>query len=140
MFLDGKKSPDVIFLHFDAVDYAGRSTGFSLGNPEQVEAIEKMDNYLIDVLEALEDRKRRFSEEDWLVISGTDHAGRDTGHGGGKDDPARRNIFIIAIQDKLTGTLVEGGNIMDVRQLFSVFLKIKLDQDKQLDGVSLLDY
>jgi predicted AlkP superfamily pyrophosphatase or phosphodiesterase len=136
-FLERRNAPDVIFLHFDAVDHAGHSTGFSPNNPDYIAAIEKIDGYVGQILQALNDRKSRMPNEDWLLISSTDHGGRDTGHGGGKEDPERRNVFIIAQNDHWAPKQIFGGNVMDVTATILDFLGIQLEQNR-IEGVSLL--
>lgn len=137
-YLDGRKSPDVIFLHFDAVDHAGHNTGFSPNNQDYLEAIERIDTYVGEVIAALDNRKKRKPEENWLVLSSTDHGGQGTGHGGGKDDPERRNIFIIAQNDAFVPQQLTGGNVMDVAVTALDFLGTNLTRNKPFDGVSLL--
>ncbi len=71
--------PDIIFLHFDDVDHAGHSSGFSSTNPEYLDAIELMDDHVANIMDALENRPD-YNNEEWLIILCTDHGGLNTGH------------------------------------------------------------
>ncbi|MGC4016290.1 MAG: alkaline phosphatase [Luteolibacter sp.] len=87
-----KDNPDVLFLHFDQVDGAGHSTGFSTDNPKYMAAITSVDGLVDDVLKSI--RKRpQYAKESWLVILTTDHGGRGTSHGG--QSPEERTIPMI---------------------------------------------
>lgn len=91
--------PDVIFLHFDDVDGAGHSFGYSPDVPEYLDAIEITDTHIGTVLDALMQRLPYTSRatgpaEDWLILVSTDHGGIGTGHGG--NSPEELTIFLIA--------------------------------------------
>ena len=81
-----QQDPDVLFLHFDEVDGAGHAKGFHPTVPEYMLAIEQTDEYVGKVLEALTARPN-YKDEDWLILSSTDHGGKGTGHGGGANVP-----------------------------------------------------
>ncbi|GGK45985.1 MULTISPECIES: alkaline phosphatase family protein [Flavobacteriaceae] len=87
-----------MFIHFDDVDHAGHSTGFSLNNDNYINAIEKVDQSIGNVISALKNREN-YDKEDWLVIVGTDHGGIANNHGGTTDE--ERTIFIIASGDNI---------------------------------------
>ncbi|GAA5495775.1 hypothetical protein Rhal01_01954 [Rubritalea halochordaticola] len=88
----GSSDPDVMFLHFDEVDYAGHGYGYSTSVPEYLSAIEGVDGYIGTVLTALQNRPQ-YAQEDWLVIVSTDHGGTGTGHGG--QTSGERTIFML---------------------------------------------
>ena len=83
----------MLFLHFDAIDYAGHATGFSPTNPAYLDAVATVDGGIGRVLDAM-DRRVRLGGEEWLVLVTTDHSGRDTVHGG--QSMEERTIFVIA--------------------------------------------
>ncbi|MFB6454412.1 LamG-like jellyroll fold domain-containing protein [Chitinophaga sp. Hz27] len=85
-------NPDVLFMHFDDVDEAGHSYGFSPTVPQYVSAIEEVDGYIHEILTALKSRSS-YASEDWLVAVSTDHGGNMAGHGGSSLE--ERNIFAI---------------------------------------------
>lgn len=86
-------NPDVMFLHFDQVDGAGHSFGFSPDQPEYIIAIEQVDSLLENILQAVENRPD-YDNEDWLIIVTTDHGGEGFSHGGVTIE--HQNIFMIA--------------------------------------------
>ncbi|MCO5241878.1 MAG: alkaline phosphatase family protein [Chitinophagaceae bacterium] len=84
--------PDILFVHFDDVDAAGHSYGYTLEDPRYMGAISKTDAYVGEILSALRLRKD-FEKEDWLIVVSTDHGGRGTSHGG--DSYTEKNIFAV---------------------------------------------
>ncbi|MBJ6368063.1 alkaline phosphatase family protein [Snuella sedimenti] len=87
-----------LFVHFDDVDHAGHSTGFSPTNPNYLNAIETVDNAIGSVISALKTRSN-YSKEDWLILVSTDHGGIGTSHGGNSEE--ERTIFVIASGDAI---------------------------------------
>lgn len=75
---------DVAFIYFGAVDETGHKDGFHPSVPSYVSIIEKTDERIGRLLKAIEQRPHRI-DEDWLVLVGTDHGGRGTGHGGNRN-------------------------------------------------------
>ena len=96
--------PDAVFLHFDDVDGAGHSSGFSPEVPAYIAAIEATDAYLGTVLDALENRPT-YAEEDWLILVTTDHGGIGFGHGGNTIE--EKDIFVIASGNSVPTALIE---------------------------------
>ncbi len=74
-------NPHAMFLHFDDVDVAGHGNGFNAGAAAYMNAIEAVDEQVGEVMTALTNRPN-FTEENWLIISSTDHGGIGYGHGG----------------------------------------------------------
>ncbi|MCP3980722.1 MAG: hypothetical protein GY716_15580 [bacterium] len=85
--------PDLLFLHFDDVDHAGHSSGFSPSNPAYLSAIETVDASIGKIVTAIESRPG-FPSEDWLIVITTDHGGNGTSHGGQSDQ--ERTVWLIA--------------------------------------------
>ena len=77
----GDGNPHAMFLHFDDVDLAGHSYGFNPSVPAYIDAIETVDGHVAEVLSALTNRPN-YAEENWLIITSTDHGGIGYGHGG----------------------------------------------------------
>lgn len=90
------RDPDALFIHFDDVDHAGHANGFAPDIPEYMEAIEKVDAGIGEIMSTLEARPNR-AEENWLIIVTTDHGGIGTSHGGNTFE--EENIFYIASGD-----------------------------------------
>ncbi|MCW1914082.1 alkaline phosphatase family protein [Luteolibacter sp. GHJ8] len=87
--------PDVLFLHFDQVDGAGHSYGFSTTVPNYLNAIETVDGLIGEVKAAIAARPERASEQ-WLIVLTTDHGGTAGGSHGGQSDGERTIPFIVS--------------------------------------------
>ncbi|MFD0892876.1 alkaline phosphatase family protein [Luteolibacter ambystomatis] len=74
-------NPDVMFLHFDQVDGAGHSLGFSPTVPGYMTAIQNVDTLVGNVLGAIAARPN-YASEQWMVIITADHGGNGVSHGG----------------------------------------------------------
>lgn len=87
-----------LFLHFDAPDHAGHSSGFSPSNSHYIDAIEEVDNAIGSVVAAMKNRKN-YNNEDWIIIVTTDHGGIGTTHGGNSEE--ERIVFMIVSGDNV---------------------------------------
>lgn len=85
-------NPDILFLHFDDVDAAGHTYGYDPEEPRYMNAINKTDGYVGEILTALQSRKN-ITKENWLIVVSTDHGGKGTSHGGASK--TEKNIFAI---------------------------------------------
>lgn len=65
---------------FHRPDTNGHTYGFSNNIPSYVNSVRNADNYLHELLLAVQAREVEFNEE-WLVIATTDHGGSGKGHG-----------------------------------------------------------
>lgn len=102
---------DALFLHFDDVDHAGHSYGFSPDVDQYTAAIETVDAGIGEVLDALYARPT-YSEENWVVIVSTDHGGNGTSHGG--NSIQERNIFIIVSGDGIPYEEIVADSVLTV--------------------------
>ncbi len=84
---------DFIFLHYDEIDYAGHSQGFSPTVPGYISAIEEVDQNIGPVINAIEQRLN-YANEDWLILVTTDHGGFGFSHGGTSIE--EETVFVIA--------------------------------------------
>ena len=124
--------PDILFLHFDDVDGAGHSMGYSVEVPEYMEAIRQTGVEIGLVLDAMRARPS-YGEEDWLVLVTTDHGGTD-GHG--RDIPEHRTIFVIVSgESALRGTIEPAPGIVDCAATALAHLGVEPDPSWELDGV-----
>jgi hypothetical protein len=96
--------PHAIFLHFDDVDHAGHSHGFSPNVPQYISAIEIVDELVGEVLTALDSRPG-FIAENWLIIVTHDHGGVSYSHGGTSIE--HREVSFIASGVNVPTQLVE---------------------------------
>lgn len=91
----GTADPDLLFLHFDQVDGAGHSYGFSTGVANYMNAISTVDGLIGEVVTALNARPQR-TDEDWIIVLTTDHGGTSGGGHGGQSDGERTIPFIVS--------------------------------------------
>jgi len=83
---------DIIFLHFDELDAAGHTFGFSPNIEEYRETLTILDLY-VDSLISIIDSKRLAGEE-WMCFLISDHGGDGTGHGDYNNIKIRETVFI----------------------------------------------
>lgn len=127
-----ENDPDVLFLHFDDVDHAGHTFGFSPTNDRYLAAIAGVDGHIGVVLDAIAARPKR-DREDWLVVATTDHGGSETGHG--KDIPEHRTIFVLVSGAASTkGEIEPAPSIVDAPATALAHLGIAIDPVWRLDG------
>lgn len=139
--LQSTSKPDAIFLHFDDIDGAGHSFGYSPSVPQYLAAIETTDAHIGTVLDALAQRLEgsRGRTEDWLVLVSTDHGGLGTSHGG--TSLAERTTFLIASGGALpANSLIQPGpDVFDIPVSALAHLDIEPLAAWDLDGVSVLE-
>ena len=92
------QNPDAMFVYFGSVDEFGHGaiderSSFTPENALYLNAISHVDSHVGELARALRARKK-FAEEDWLVLITTDHGGRGNAHGG--DSDMERSIWLIA--------------------------------------------
>jgi predicted AlkP superfamily pyrophosphatase or phosphodiesterase len=127
--------PDVLFLHFDAPDYAGHRYGFSRYSPPYMAALRKTDARVGRVLEALEKRSGRAREE-WLILAVTDHGGTLRHHG--EDVPACRRVPLIMGGDAaVPGLELADAALVDVAPTIMAFLGVVPGKGWKLSGRAL---
>jgi len=98
LFASQEHDVTALFLHYDDVDHAGHAFGYSVEVPEYIAAIEAVDLEIGLLLDALKARENS-AHEDWLILIGTDHGGKNKGHG--EDIPACRTVFMLASADNM---------------------------------------
>jgi predicted AlkP superfamily pyrophosphatase or phosphodiesterase len=99
--------PEVLFIHFSAVDYIGHKYGWA--SAEQLAAIEQADGHVQRVLAAL---ARAGLTERTMVIVTSDHGGAGKTHGQA-DDPRSRYIpWIIAGAHVQSGDLTRDADLV----------------------------
>lgn len=125
---------DVIMLYLGQVDETGHAKGFHPRVPEYIAAIERVDGLIGQVREALTARES-FSQEDWLILVGTDHGGVGTGHGGGRQIPEIfRTFMIVSGQSAKTGRSDDPTYQVDLVATALKHLEIEADPAWGLDG------
>ncbi len=130
---------DVVVCYFGQVDETGHGNGFHPTVKKYVESIERVDGYIGRLLAAIDERQKT-SQEVWLILVCTDHGGSGTNHGGGREKPEIRQVFIIA-----SGTEVKAGKTseptyqVDIVATALDYLGIVPEAGWKLDGQSVLD-
>lgn len=130
----GVSDPDLLFLYLGQVDETGHQKGFHPTVKPYIEAIERVDGLVGEVLAAVEKREDR-AKEDWLVIVTSDHGGEGKDHSGGHEKPEILNSFLIVSgQSAARGTFDAPVYIVDAPVTALAFLGVKLDPAWKLDG------
>ena len=102
-------NPDFMFLHFDDVDHAGHSYGFSPDTSQYITAIEGVDSYLSPIIQSISQRPD-YINEDWLILITTDHGGLGTSHGGNSIEEEK--VFVIASGNSITQNIIRKDSIL----------------------------
>lgn len=125
---------DALFVHLDGVDCMGHRTGYAPWNPFYRRAAIRADAMLGVLLDAIAGRRHR-DEEDWLVVSLSDHGGRWFGHGG--RHPTTETVHFVAAGGGITpGALAGSPSVMDLAPTALRHLGVRLDETWGLDGVA----
>ena len=95
--------PDIMFLHFDDVDHAGHSDGFSPNVSQYITAIEGVDALLTPITQTISQRPN-YANEDWLVLITSDHGGVGTSHGGTSIE--HQNVVVIASGNSIAQNII----------------------------------
>lgn len=128
----GEIDPELICLHFDGVDAAGHRFGFDPTQPKYLEAAERVDGLIGRVLDALR-KRQNYAQEDWLILSVSDHGGQGKRHG--PNTPECRTIFFLAHGRSVRqGPIVPAPRIVDVAATALVHLGIQPHPRWKLDG------
>lgn len=126
--------PDAVFVYLGNPDETSHEHG-SIG-AEYRDAIALADEHVGRIVRALRARPT-YAEEDWLVLSSTDHGRReDGGHGG--DSAEEMTIFILASGPSVVGAAVpDSAYIVDVAPTALAHLGIEPSPGWGLDGRAL---
>jgi predicted AlkP superfamily pyrophosphatase or phosphodiesterase len=131
--VEALKSSDyrVFFIHYDAIDITGHTSGFSQDNPAYIQAIEKVDVQIQTLLDTIQQRPT-YAQEDWLIAATTDHGGEGLDHG--PQDDANQTIWMM-----LHGPGVQKGQLPQARQVdvhptVLRFLGVPITSEMGLDG------
>lgn len=100
------ETKDVVLNHLNTSDFnftlvgfsgmleAGKSGGFSANNADYITALQHIDGYIGEFLQAIEKRKNTFYE-DWLVVVTSNHGGKADGSYGGNSEAERNTLGIF---------------------------------------------
>jgi hypothetical protein len=99
-------NPDVLWLHFDAVDHAGHTYGYGPAVSQYMSAIKTVDSGVGTIMDGLKSRPN-YGNENWLVIVHPDHGG--IGYNHGTQEGECRNIFMIVSGSNAVKQVVSPG-------------------------------
>jgi hypothetical protein len=126
--------PDVVFVHFGAVEEAGHAFGYGPSVTQYLRAIEETDKNVGLLLAAVRSRKNALNE-DWLVILTSDHGGSGTSHGAAIPDHI--NVpFIVSGPSSADGFDVIPA-LVDVAPTVFAHLGIRPGDEVDWDGIAV---
>lgn len=113
------RDPEILIVNFQDVENAGKNGGYTMENPDYVAAVNEVDNYIGNIMSALEQRED-YNEEEWLVVVTSNKGGSPNG-GSGTDSNADRNTFTLIHYKDFSGeeiipTLIGGSNFTQFAQ------------------------
>ena len=123
--------PHAMFVYLGNPDESSHQAG-SIGE-EYRAAIAEADRQVGRIMDALRSRSG-FQDENWLVLSSTDHGRRaDGGHGG--DSPEENTIYFLAWGSGVVpGPIEPAPRIVDVAATALTHLGVPLNPERSLDG------
>lgn len=99
---------------FSGMLEAGKSGGFSPNNANYITALQHIDGYIGEFLQAIEERKNTFYE-DWLIVVTSNHGGKADGSYGGNSDEERNTLGIFYYshydEQRMMGKRISGAYI-----------------------------
>ncbi len=123
---------DAIVWMLSDLDTTGHNSGFSPTVPEYVAAMELIDEQIGQVLASIKERES-YSDEDWMVIISTDHAG--SGYGHGYNIPEHRLVpLFIHGGDAVPGPIWPAPNTVSIVPTALAHLGVDIDPEWDLDG------
>jgi predicted AlkP superfamily pyrophosphatase or phosphodiesterase len=128
--------PDVLLLHFDDVDAAGHSSGFSPDNSDYINAIKQTGVYTDEIMQAIKTREQTYHEE-WMVIVVTDHGGNGTGHNNQDYLDETRFVFEIIRLPNIHRIDIPVASNVDIMPTILKYMDVPVDSTWNLDGVPL---
>ncbi len=128
---------DVIFLHFDELDGAGHSYGFSADVEEYRTTLTTIDGYTEELFNIIE--SKRDNGEDWIVFIVSDHGGAGTGHGDAENPHINQTVFYTQ-HPNLNFTHYHTTSMADLAPTILDFMGVGSDKYHCIkDGVSIIE-
>lgn len=100
---------DVLFIHYDECDAAGHGTGFTSTSTTYMNAIQRVDSEIGEVIDALK-KRANYANEDWLILGTTDHGGQGYSHGGQSNNERHIWWFATSSQGTLAPQKITGSD------------------------------
>ncbi|MBD0367990.1 MAG: alkaline phosphatase family protein [Flavisolibacter sp.] len=132
------KAPDLSWIYLEYTDDMGHKYGDS---PEFYAAVEKMDDQMGRIWQAIEYRQKNF-KEDWLIFITTDHGRNEqTGKGHGRQSERQRSTWMVTNYKKLnTYAQYYKPGIVDIMPSIANFMNMDIPPaiKREIDGVPLI--
>ncbi|SMO52108.1 Type I phosphodiesterase / nucleotide pyrophosphatase [Saccharicrinis carchari] len=106
------ETADATVVYYADPDIAGHNHGFTIEAHEYYREIVQFDRYVGDLMDAINARPNRANEE-WLIVSTSDHGGFKTWHGG--EHLSERNVFVIVAGDNIVSREIKRSNTMPIK-------------------------
>jgi arylsulfatase A-like enzyme len=121
-------------VYFGSTDETGHRYGFHPAIPQYMRCIEKVDQHVGRLVEAIKSRPT-YQHEDWMILISSDHGGEGKGHGSGHQVPTIHNIYLIVSGDSAEKGEFQGQvYLVDLVATALKHLKVELRPEWQLDG------
>ena len=103
--LSAADAPQASNLFFGSPDAEGHYFGYYPSSTEYLEAFDRCDRYLGQVLDAIRGRLT-FDEEDWMIVFTTDHGGKGVRHG--PDTGHCHTVPLLVVSRHVKSGILEG--------------------------------
>jgi predicted AlkP superfamily pyrophosphatase or phosphodiesterase len=123
---------DAAFVYLGSVDMVGH--GWGAASVEYLDMIRAVDECVGDIVNAVERRPRR-SSENWLIMVTTDHGHLDAGGHGGFSE-AERATFVLYAGDGIEPGRRDDARMVDVAATALAHLGLEITDE--MDGQSLI--
>ena len=121
-------------VYFGATDENGHRFGFHPSVPQYMRSIEKVDQHVGRLIEAIKSRPN-YAREDWLILISSDHGGEGKGHGSGHQVPNIHNIYLIVSgASAAKGEFQQQVYLVDLVATALKHLDVPFQPQWQLDG------
>lgn len=121
-------------VYFGATDENGHRFGFHPSVPQYMRSIEKVDQHVGRLIEAIKSRPN-YAREDWLILISSDHGGEGKGHGSGHQVPNIHNIYLIVSgASAAKGEFQQPVYLVDLVATALKHLDVPFQPQWQLDG------
>ena len=121
-------------VYFGATDENGHRFGFHPSVPQYMKSIEKVDQHVGRLIEAIKSRPT-YAREDWLILISSDHGGEGKGHGSGHQVPNIHNIYLIVSgASAAKGEFQQQVYLVDLVATALKHLDVPFQPQWQLDG------
>lgn len=127
------KPVDAACVYFGQVDERGHALGFHPLVPTYTAAIQKVDQHIGTLLDAIKARPNA-ADEEWLVIITTDHGGQGTTHSSGQKIDEIRRVFLIVSGPEVDQKADRQTYIVDAVPTALAWLGVEIEPKWGLDG------